>query len=122
MIILRNLLFKPVLRIMDERRERVLKAKQKQDQLEKMTIEYETLCKQKNESLVKERKKLVKQKVEEIRQLSKESVEKAGAERIREVEAFRQKSHEDHERIIAVLSEHSEKIATVFADSLVKEQ
>ena len=93
MIILRNLLFKPVLRIMDERRERVLKAKQKQDQLEKMTIEYETLCKQKNESLVKERKKLVKQKVEEIRQLSKESVEKAGAERIREVEAFRQKSH-----------------------------
>ncbi len=122
MVILHNLLFKPVLRTMDQRRERLEKAKEKQSLAEKMTIEYENLCNEKREALEKQRKMLVRQEIEQIRLDSKRAVESAGAERIREVEEFRIKSHNDHEQIVAVLSEHSNEIARIFAESMIKEQ
>ncbi len=120
MLILHNLLFKPVLELLDKRNKRIKDAHEKK-------VEYEAI-QSKNESLLFENKKVflenrlkeAKTEIEAIRAKSKTAVENAQEQRLKMVDAYRLKADCEQSEILSVLKEHSTSLAVVFAESLIK--
>lgn len=120
MLILHNLLFKPVLALLDKRNKRIEDAAKKK-------AEYDAL-QSKNESLIIESKKVflenklkeTKEELEAIRLQSKADVEKAQELRLKTVDNYRIKTDAEQEEILKILEEHSVSLAQTFANSLIK--
>lgn len=121
MVILNKLLFKPILEVMDKRKERIKNAADKKTEFERLEAEYESELKLKKAAADEEQKKRVKEKIATIRAESKASVESADTERLAMVEEYRIKTEEQGQQILNELSAHSEEIACFFSDTLVKE-
>lgn len=121
MVILRNLLFKPMLRVMDARREKIESAAAKKAERESVEAEHKVFLEQKKTEYIKARRKQIKDDVETIRQESKKTVEAEKEERLRLVDEYRAKLEEEHDEILGTLSAHTGELAAIFADSLTKE-
>ena len=121
MIILDKLLFKPVLKVMDERKERIKRAADTKAEYEEKQKAYDALILEKKKQAQQEQSLKIKKKIESIRKESKEAVEAANQRRIRTVDDFRLKTDEEQGLILKDLSAHATEIAEYFADSLVKE-
>lgn len=121
MLILHNLLFKPVLKVMDDRRERIEKARLKKEEQKKLEEEQKLLLEEKEKAFAEANKKQVKEQVTAIRAEYKSAVEEAQDERIRLVDDYRIKAEEEHCEILRTLSVHSNELALYFAESLIKE-
>lgn len=120
MVVLRNLLFKPVLKVMDERRLRIDKANEKKKTIAEAEEKYRLEFAEKEKAFREAEKKHVKEQLEVIRAECKDGVEKAQDERIAQVDAYRVKADKEHEAILTTLSVHSEELALTFANSLLK--
>ncbi len=120
MIVLRNLLFKPVLELMDSRRERIKKAAEKKSELEKLTQEQEILYLQKKEAAFKDHKKQVKGMVEEIRSQSKRDIDEARTARLKRIDSYHAEVEAQQRSILSDFTAKSYEIAFCFADSLIK--
>lgn len=122
MVILHNLLFKPVLQVIDKRREKINHAAEKKAENEKQTKEYESaLIKMKAEAKEAQKSK-IKAEIETIRSDSKKAIESAKEERFQELENFRAKTENERMEILDELNDHATELATFFADSLIKEK
>lgn len=121
MIILDKLLFKPVLKVMDERKERIKRAADTKAEYEEKQKAYDALILEKKKQAQQEQSLEIKKQIESIRAESKEAVETANQRRIRTVDDFRLKTDEEQGLILKDLSAHAAEIAEYFADSLVKE-
>ena len=121
MIILDKLLFKPVLKVMDERKERIKRAADTKAEYEEKQKAYDALILEKKKQAQQEQSLEIKKQIESIRAESKEVVEAANQRRIRTVDDFRLKTDEEQGLILKDLSAHAAEIAEYFADSLVKE-
>lgn len=121
MIILDKLLFKPVLKVMDERKERIKRAADTKAEYEEKQKAYDALILEKKKHAQQEQSLEIKKQIESIRAESKEAVEAANQRRIRTVDDFRLKTDEEQGLILKDLSAHAAEIAEYFADSLVKE-
>ncbi len=121
-LILRKLLFEPVLKLLDARRERLQKAVDKKAEYERLAGEYEARRKEQEAALLAQRRLQEKQEIEAIRADSKEALEAARVERLRRVDDYRLKAEEESERLLGLLSAHGSRLALSFADSLLKEQ
>lgn len=121
MLILHNLLFKPVLKVMDERRERIEKAAQKKAENERLESEYASMLKEKEKAFLEAQKKQVEEEIEAIRLNSKKAIEVATEERIRYADSYREKERAERNEILDALSVHAEEIAIVFANKIIKE-
>lgn len=121
MIILDKLLFKPVLKVMDERKERIKRAADTKAEYEGKQKAYDALILEKKKQAQQEQSLEIKKQIESIRAESKEAVETANQRRIRTVDDFRLKTDEEQGLILKDLSAHAAEIAEYFADSLVKE-
>lgn len=121
MLILHFLLFKPVLRVMDQRRERIEKAAAKKAEYEKLVAEYETAAAKEQAAALADSKKLLKEQVESIRAESKQAVEIAKEQRLQDVEDYRAEADAERERILQALRAHSMELAVSFAESVTKE-
>lgn len=120
MLILHNLLFKPVLKVMDERNERIRKAAQKKIHLQEEEKKREAEISEKKAAFVSERKKQIKDEIEEIRLKSKQEILLASKERLNEVDDYHRKADIRREEILSELSRHSKELAIRFADSLLR--
>lgn len=118
-VILKNLLFKPVLSVMDKRQARIDAANAKKAEHERLVAEHEKNLEEKRAELEAQQKKQIKEKVESIRQDSKKAVEDARRARMREVEDYRAKNDTDRTEILYDLSTHTTELARLFADRLV---
>ena len=121
MIILDKLLFKPVLKVMDERKERIKRAADTKAEYEEKQKAYDALILEKKKQAQQEQSLEIKKQIESIRAESKEAVEAANQRRIRTVDDFRLKTDEEQGLILKDLSAHAAEIAEYLADSLVKE-
>ena len=121
MIILDKLLFKPVLKVMDERKERIKRAADTKAEYEEKQKAYDALILEKKKQAQQEQSLEIKKQIESIRAESKEAVETASQRRIRTVDDFRLKTDEEQGLILKDLSAHAAEIAEYFADSFVKE-
>lgn len=119
MVILRNLLFKPVLKVMDDRKKRIEKATAKKEQLLTQQAEHEQMALEKKQQLLKQHKEQVKKETEQIQVDGKRAIEKAREKRIADVELYRKMSNEQHDAILSVLSNNTKDIAKTFADRII---
>lgn len=120
MLILHFLLFKPVLKVMDERRERLEKAAQKKVENERLESEYASMLVEKEKAFLEAKKKQIDEEIQAIRLNSKKAIEVATEERIRNTDFYREKERAERSEMLEELSVHAEEIATMFAEKILK--
>ncbi len=120
MLILNNLLFKPVLSLMDKRRNRIEMAAEKKLEIEKIYAEHDEACRKKKEMAYDAHSKQVREQIEEIHKQSKKDIDNAKAERLKKIDAYNEAVEAQQKNILDEFSVHSEKIAACFAESLIK--
>lgn len=119
MVILRNLLFKPVLEVMDKRRERVEKAREKQAEIQKLSLEIEKKHAEAEMLFEKEQKEQADAQIEQIQADSKHQVEEAHKERMAKVEKYREDCLDEYSKIARYGKEATKPIAVSFADRII---
>ena len=120
MLILHHLLFKPVLKVMDDRRSRLRSAARKK-------AEYATL-RQANAAALREKeaahlalqRKQIKEQIEAIRSDSRKTVEAAKDKRLRAVDDYRRQAEAERTEILITLSVHAAELAAAFAESVIE--
>ena len=120
MLILHNLLFKPVLAVMDKRNKKIEGAKAKKAEFEKIQSENDALLSKKKKAFLEAQLKKSTEEIEAIRANSKLAAQKAQEQRLKTVEEYRYKSDVEHNEILLVLEAHSTDLASAFAENLVK--
>lgn len=120
-LILRELLFKPVLQLLDARKERIQKAALRKEQQERLAQEYEAVLLEKKAEYDAKRREQLRKEMEAARAESRERLDQARAERLRKVEEYRARAEAESAELLAVLSGHAEELAVTFAGSIVKE-
>lgn len=121
MLILHNLLFKPILTLLDKRNERIKGAAEKKAEYEALQRKNESLIFESKKAFLENKLKESKEKIEKIRMQSKADAEKAQEQRLKKVDEYRLKTDSEQEEILNVLEEHSDSLAKTFAKSLIKE-
>ena len=118
-VILRNLLFAPVLKILDERNERIEAAKGKKAEIEKLTRENE-------EYLAAEKEKELKKKSDEAKELAfkiqsdgKREIDLAQRQCLAEIEKYREDIADEHRQIVASVAPKMETAAAIFAKNII---
>ncbi|MBQ3182616.1 MAG: hypothetical protein IJB24_04830 [Clostridia bacterium] len=120
MLILNNLLFKPVLDIMDKRREKIAAAKAKKAERESLIAENERLVAEKKAEHKANEKKLIKERVEKVQSDRKKAVEAAKEVRLHKLDETRRNTDAEEKEILSKLGAHSEELAVMLADRIVK--
>lgn len=121
MLILHNLLFKPVLELLDKRNKKIEDAAKKKAEYEEMQRKNESLLIESKKVFLENRAQELKKKVESIKLENKIAAGKAGKLRLNMVEDYRIKTESEQAKILSTLEEHSTMLAVSFAQSLVKE-
>ena len=121
MLILHNLLFKPVLKVLDARREKIVNAAAKKAAREKTGQEHAAMLIERKEQFARERQQQIREEVESIHQDSKRTIELAKEARMELVDSYRTYVEAEREAILRRLSVHASELATAFADRLTKE-
>ncbi|MBR5321647.1 MAG: ATP synthase F0 subunit B [Clostridia bacterium] len=119
MLILHNWLFKPVLEVMEKRRNRIEKAKEKQLEAQRLIDEHEKTLQEQKLAFENEQKLKTNQEIEEIQLHSKKRVEAAKASRLNTYETYREECAKEYSRIIATAEKSTEQIAEIFAERLI---
>ena len=119
MIILKNLLFKPVLDIIDLRRQKVEAARQKKQQIIEQKIEQSRLIEQKKTEYSQQKIEAAKAEVEQINSEGKKRIEDARHERLARVDAYRCQADCDLTKIVDEASPDIIKASEIFAQKIV---
>lgn len=121
MLILHHLLFKPVLRVMDARRERIEKAAGKKAEYEKLATESAAQWKEQQAAFLAAEQKRQREEAEAVRESGKKAVETAREEKLRARDDFSMETEAEHARILAALEVHADALAAVLAESIIEE-
>ncbi len=121
MLILHFLLFKPILKVMDDRKARIENAAKKKAENERLENEYASMLIEQEKALYEAQQKQIAEEIEKIRLNTKKAVEVAREERLQEVDSYRVRAREELEENLEMLNARVDELATLFADSLIKE-
>lgn len=121
MLVLNNLLFRPILILLDERKQRIDSATQKKEELIKLNAEHTALVIEKEKEFLDSEQARLKAKVAEVRENSIKDIEKAKKERLQALQDCETLCETQHNEILETLSVHTLDIARLFADSLIEE-
>ena len=121
MLVLNNLLFRPILKLMDERKQRIDSATKKKEELTKLNAEHTALVALKEKEFLDSEQARLKTKIAEVRENSIKDIEKAKKERLRALQDCENLCEAQHNEILETLSVHTLDIARLFADSLIEE-
>ena len=119
MVILRNLLFKPLLEIMDKRSERLANARKKKAEIEEAKRKHEEEIAVQQAQYLENQKREVAQKLVDIQEENKDAVIQAKKKRITDVEEFRVATAEECEKAIKDVSDNAKSIAEAFARQVI---
>ncbi len=121
MLILHFLLFKPILKVMDDRKARIENAAKKKAENERLENKYASMLIEQEKALYEAQQKQIAEEIEKIRLNTKKAVEVAREERLQEVDSYRVRAREELEENLEMLNARVDELATLFADSLIKE-
>lgn len=121
MLILHHLLFKPVLRVMDARRERIEKAAGKKAEYEKLATESAAQWKEQQAAFLAAEQKRQREEAEAVRESGKKAIESAREEKLRARDDFSMETEAEHARILEALEVHADALAAVLAESIIEE-
>ncbi len=120
MLILHHLLFKPVLRVLDARRERLEAAERRRREFEATAEEYARQAAEHQQETEERRRRQLRDSLAAMRAEAKETLEAAKDERVVMMDRYREQADADQTAILSVLGEQSDALATAFADSVIK--
>ena len=122
MVILRNWLFKPVLEVMDKRRNRIEKAKQKQFEIQRLLDEQEKMVVESKIAFEKNRKIEISAEIEKIQDENKKQIASAKDMRFNTYEVYCEECAKEYSEIISSAETSTKQIAKIFADRLINNQ
>lgn len=120
MLILDSLLFRPVLALLDKRRERIRNAAARKAEYERQEAENAALREERKAALEAQQQKQIKDGIERIRSDGRARMEQANQERLRQADEYRAKAEGECDELLSLLSRHADDLAASFAESLVK--
>ena len=119
MIILKNLLFTPILKTIDSRREKIRAAAKKKEEIEKLVIEHKNQA-EKEKALAEEKnRKETKQKLEQLQIQSKKEIEAAQRQCLAEVQKYKEGITDEHDKIVYSVAPKMETAAALFAKNII---
>ncbi|MBR2410966.1 MAG: hypothetical protein IKB08_04495 [Clostridia bacterium] len=119
MLILKFLLFAPVLSVLDKRKEKIRLASEKKAQIDALNKEYGQRIEILKEDAKIQRENYIKGELKLIRVKNKTDIDEAKAARFSLVEEYKLRTETEKEEIKQQFSASSEEIAKVFADRLI---
>ena len=120
MLILHHLLFKPVLKVIDDRRARLRNAAMKKAEYATLQQANAAALREKEAAQLASQRKQIKEQIEMIRSGSKKTVEAAKDERLRAVDNYRRQAESERTDILITLSVHAAELAAAFAESVIE--
>ncbi|MBR3767759.1 MAG: hypothetical protein IKL10_05920 [Clostridia bacterium] len=121
MIVLKYLLFKPVLEVIDKRKEKIAKAEEKKAEEKRLMEEHEKRLEIFHEDAKIQRENLIKSELELIRVKSKTDIEEVKAGRVLRFEEYKKNTEKEKEDIISAFNASSDEIVKAFADRLISQ-
>lgn len=118
-VILKNLLFKPVLELLDSRKTKSAAAREKQALIEQMEHEHSEKLSEIERENQKRREQSIKKELEEIRAQNKNDIENAKAARLASAEEYKAKTDTEKQAVISSFNEKSDEIVRAFAERLI---
>ena len=119
MLILKNLLFKPVLEILDSRKEKIESADKKLRDIESITAENNNrLVAAKEQAEAKSIAK-AKEKVQQIQSLGKKEIENAQRKCLSDIEEYRNGITGEYDKIVYSVAPKMETAAAIFAKNII---
>lgn len=119
MIILRNFLFKPVLKVLDDRKRRLETARLKEKEQIRKAEENEALILMQKAEFAKKKEQLAKEAAENLSAQGKLQIEEAQKKRISDVDMYRASMDESYKQIISTASAEMNKVAEIFASKII---
>ncbi len=119
MIILKNLLFTPVLKMLDSRKEKVEAADKKLRDIESITAENEKRLAAEKERAEAESVAQVKAKVQQIQSLGKKEIENARRKCLSDIEEYRNGITGEYDKIVYSVAPKMETAAAIFAKNII---
>lgn len=119
MAILKNLLFTPVLRMMDSRKEKVEKADARLREIESVTAENERRLAEEKARAEARSIALAKEKVQQIQSDGKKEIEKARRQCLSDIEEYRQGITGEYDKIVYSVAPKMETAAAIFAKNII---
>ncbi len=118
-VILKNLLFAPVLKVLDERKEKIEAAQQKKAEIEKLTNENEAYLSAEKQKELQQRSAAAKRLASEIHSEGKKEIELAQRQCLAEIEKYRESIKDEHEQIVSSVAPKMETAAAIFAKNII---
>ena len=119
MVILKNLLFTPVLKMLDSRRDKIQAAAKKKEDIEKLVLEHKNQV-EKEKALAKEKnRKETKQKLEQLQLQNKKEIEAAQRQCLADVQKYREGITDEHDKIVCSVAPKMETAAALFAKNII---
>ncbi len=119
MVVLKNFLFTPVLKVMDDRRERINSAKEKKENIEKLIQENEEQLEKQKVLAAENRRKEVKNKIEQIQLQGKKEIEAAQRQCLADIQQYREDIVSEHDKIVDSVAPKMETAAALFAKNII---
>lgn len=118
-VILKKLLFEPVLQVIDNRHEKTAAAKEKKKNIEKLVCEHQ-MQSEKDKALIEEKnRRLAKQRLEQIQLQNKKEIEDAQRKCLADVQKYREDIIHEHERIVSSVAPKMETAAALFSKNII---
>lgn len=119
MIILKKLLFEPVLQVLDSRNEKLLKAREKKSDIEKAIKENEEKLAVLKAQDIKERKQEAKRKLQQIQSDGKKEIENAQRQCLADIRKYRESISGEYDEIVQTVAPEMETAAAIFAKNVI---
>lgn len=119
MLILNNGVFKPVLKVLDSRREKLANARAKQQEMLRLEQEHAELYKQQREEYLQMKKEETKAVVEKIHSDEKTEIKSAQSKSVEDIDAYKLELERECANAVAGISPKMKEAAGIFARKII---
>ena len=119
MIILKNLLFKPVLEVLDKRKEKIDAASKKLRDIESITAENERRLASEKARAEAESVAAAKEKVQQIQSQGRKEIQNAQRKCLSDIDEYRNGITEEYDKIVYSVAPKMETAAAIFAKNII---
>ena len=118
-VILKNLLFAPVLKVLDSRKEKVEAADEKLREIEKITAENENRIAEEKLRAEAESIAQAKETVQQIQSKGKKEIENAQRKCLSDIQEYREGVTGEYDKIVYSVAPKMETAAAIFAKNII---
>ncbi len=122
MVILKNLLFAPVLKILDSRKAKVEAADKKLRDIESINAENERRIAEEKQRAETESIAQAKEKVQQIQSQGKKEIENARRKCLSDIEEYRNGMTGEYDKIVYSVAPKMETAAAIFAKNIISDR